>query len=314
MNTALLSRCSKIVCAIAVSTMALYGCASDGSSSSSSSSSSSGGTDAGSSSSGGSDGASSSGGSSSGGTDGGSSSSGSGSSSSSGAAGEVTAADVLGSLHKQVTYGKCEDFTNDKKGVTIRDLVVTSPRRYVSAKLDGIYAQTKGGGELSGVTVVGEPKGKIADLKVGQTITITGDTKAYFCGIQFDASLVSTGAATELPVANTVTIDKIGDGAGDSASQKWEGALIELHDVTVVDLVGDKKDFGNVFVGKDDKDKALIVSVIRDAGWDTKLAEYDWTAKKWTYGVKPGDKIKVLRGTIGYAFDHWRLFPTWVQK
>lgn len=221
---------------------------------------------------------------------------------------------MLQEIQGAVDYKKCTAFTNKSKGVTVRNLTVISPRKYVSAKLDGVYVQKKGGGDHGGMLVTGEAKGDVSKLKIGDVITVTGNNKGFYCAQQFDAELVNTESGTELPVATTVTIDKVGDGAGLEDNQKWENGFVELHNVTVVDLVGDKADFGNVFVGKDDADKALILTTIRDKGWSDALGTYNWDDKKWTMNVKKGDKLKVVRGVIAFSFDHWRLHPTHIEK
>ena len=296
--------------------MALYGCADSGAGGGGTSSGgSSSGADGGGSSSG-SDSSSSSGGTSSGGTSSGGTSSGGTSSGDAGSSGgaETKTSDLLSEIQGAVDYKKCSQFTNKSKGVTVRNLTVVSPRRYVTSKLDGIYVQAKGGGDHSGLYVVGEAKGDVSKLKIGEVITVTGNNKGFYCAQQLDAELVNKESGTELPAGLTVTLAKVGQAASLEDNQKLENALVEVHNVTVVDTVGDKANFGNVYVGKDDADKALVLTTIRDKGWSDALGVYDWDKKTWTYNVKKGDKLKVVRGIVTFSFDHWRLHPTHVEK
>ena len=236
------------------------------------------------------------------------------SSSSSSSGGETSAADMLKEIQGAVDYKKCAAFTNKSKGVTVRNLTVTTARKYVSKKLDGVYAQQKGGGHHGGLFITGEVKGDVAQLKIGDVVTVTGANKGFYCAQQFDSELVNKETATELPVATTVTLDKVGDAATLQNNQMWENGLVQLENVTVVDTVGDKQDFGNVFVGKDDADKALVLTTVRDKGWSDALGTYDWDNKKWTYNIKKGDKLKIVRGIITFSFNHWRLLPTYIEK
>ncbi len=311
-----------LVCATFIAPVALYGCADAGSTAGggddASSSSSSGGASSGGTSSGG----TSSGGTSSGGTSSGGTSSGADAGA---GGGETMPMTLLTEIQKSVDYNKCKDapFTNKSTGVTVRNLTVTSLRRYVAKTkdglvMDGIYAQKKGGGHHGGLFVVakGDQGAQIKNLKIGDVITVTGDNKGYYCAQQLDVSegLLNKETATELPVASTVTVDKVGDSAKLEDNQHWENGLLQLENVTVVDIKGDKADYGNVYVGKDGSDKALVLTTVRDKGWSTGLGTYDWDTKKWTYNVKKGDKLKVVRGILVFSYDHWRLQPTYIEK
>lgn len=222
--------------------------------------------------------------------------------------------EMLKEIQNAVDYKKCAAFTNKSTGVTVRNLTVTSPRKYISKKLDGVFAQKKGGGHHGGLLVTGEAKGDVSKLKVGDVVTVTGANKGFYCAQQFDAELVNKETATELPSATTVTLDKLGEAAGLEKNQLWENSLVHLENVTVVDTVGDKKDFGHVFVGKDDGDKALILTTVRDIGWSSALGVYDWDEKTWAFNVKKGDKLKIVQGILTFSYDHWRLLPTYIEK
>lgn len=220
-----------------------------------------------------------------------------------------TTKQVLEESHMAQAKGAtCPQFTNGPKDIKVTNLVAVSPWIVASkGKLDGIFAQQKGGGAWSGAYVVGETKGAIAALKPGDTFTVAGDITVFYCATQISAKLVSKDGATELPVAVTVTLDKIGEAASDADRLSYENAYISVDNLTVDDPEAkgsDGKYHGDIKV-VDAKGAKLHIRT----GFDTSFSTYDSTTKTWSTTLKKGAKLKSLRGLYIFSYGAWQLDP-----
>lgn len=204
-------------------------------------------------------------------------------------------------------------FTNGPKGVKLVDVVVASPIQFKAIKskngdLDAAYVQSKGGGLWNGIYVTAANGGEFGKLKMGATVTLEGEVKDYYCATQFDAKVITPGtAAVEMPVATTITLDKLGDKAAETDNEAAEGVLISIENVVVSDnepLGTDGNPHGEFYVGKDKSDKSILVA----PGFSTTFS------KKGDDGYyraifEVGKEFNSIRGIVTYSFGKWRLIP-----
>ena len=239
-----------------------------------------------------------------------------------GAGSDTTAADTGGGqsvtvkeMQEEMEKLDCtaNSFTNGPKGVTINDLVVVSQ---ISFKFDSkktlnqVYVQSKGGGLWSGIQVVAATDTVLSKLtiKIGDVISVTGDITDFYCFTQFKASKVTVKAgATELPVAVTVTADKIGSKAGIEDNEAAESVFVSIENVVVSDaapLGSDDKTHGDFYVGKDENDKAILVV----PGFATTFSK-ETSGGAYANEFKKGQVFSSIRGVLVYSFSVWRLTP-----
>jgi hypothetical protein len=215
-------------------------------------------------------------------------------------------------LQKEMESKDCTKFafTNGPKNVRLADVVVASPVvfKHDSKKtLDGVYVQQQGGGLWKGIFAVAETGGELAKLKAGQVVSLTGEIADYYCMTQIKLTKLEVGAATELPVAVTVALAKIGDKASLEDNEAAEGVLVSIEDVVVSDneaLGSDNKPHGEFYVGKDKSDKAVRIAPGFGTTFSKKGDDGVWRAQ-----VEVGKEYKSIRGVLSYAFNAWRLTP-----
>jgi predicted extracellular nuclease len=205
----------------------------------------------------------------------------------------------------------------DQKNVLVTDLIVASPNKKANdaGTLYGVFAQTAGGGQFSGLYVVGQTD-TIKALKVGNKIAVTGDVKDFYCQTQIFAKKVEVlSATTDLPAATTVTLAEIGDKATREQNELYEGVLVQLDNVVMGGeaLSTQGKTVGNYFVGADENDNALRIG-------DDFAGVYLTDKVGDTYPLKypKGTKFGRLQGVFEYAFGQYRLTlskdPTGIVK
>ncbi len=200
----------------------------------------------------------------------------------------------------------------DSKGVTIRNVVVSSPARSegTAGTLVGLFVQQKGGGQWSGIYVTGKKAGELGQAKPGDVLTLTGDVKDFFCFTQIYSTFTTIESqGKELAVALTVTTDDLGEKAGAEKTEPYEGVLVQLKDVVVGDdaLGSDGKPHGEQYVGKDKDDKALrIASDFFGVYLSDKTKGADGK-DVYTPKYPKGTKLGTLTGVVEYAFGQYRL-------
>ncbi|MCB9740651.1 MAG: hypothetical protein H6747_15415 [Deltaproteobacteria bacterium] len=204
-------------------------------------------------------------------------------------------------------------FTNGPKGVKLVDVIVASPIQFKAIQskngdLDAAYVQTKGGGLWNGIYVTAANGGEFGKLKQGTTVTLEGEVKDYYCATQFDAKVITPGtAAVEIPVAVTLTLDKLGDKAAETDNEAAEGVLVSLENLVVSDnepLGTDGKPHGEFYVGKDKSDKSVLVAPGFSTTFSKKGDDGNYRAI-----FEVGKEFKSIRGIVTYSFGKWRLIP-----
>ncbi|MBM4343851.1 MAG: hypothetical protein FJ100_10810 [Deltaproteobacteria bacterium] len=200
----------------------------------------------------------------------------------------------------------------DSKGVTIRNVVVSSPARSEGSAgtLVGLFVQQKGGGQWSGLYVTGKKSAELGQAKPGDVLTLTGDVKDFYCFTQIYSTFTTIESqGKELPVALTVTTADLGEKAGAEKTEPYEGVLVQLHDVVVGDdaLGSDGKPHGEIYVGKDKDDKAVrIASSFFGVYLSDKTKGADGK-DVFTPKYPKGTKLGTLTGVVEYAFGQYRL-------
>jgi hypothetical protein len=199
----------------------------------------------------------------------------------------------------------------DVAGLTIRNAVVASPARKqtTDGSLVGIYVQQKGGGQWSGIYVIGKKDSEIGQVAPGDVITITGDVKDYYCFTEMNNKFaVIESQGQEMPMPVTVTTADIGEIAGKDKTEPYEGVLVQLHDVVVGDdaLGSDGKPHGEQYVGKTADEKALrIGSSFFGVYLSDKNADGTYSEK-----YPKGTKLGTLTGVLQYSFGAFTLVIT----
>ncbi len=229
-----------------------------------------------------------------------------------GAAGvEKTIEALQQELEAVVCTEQSPGFTNGTKGVLAKGVVLVSPVIFKvdkPGKLDAAYVQDKGGGLWKGIYVTGPNGGELGKLKVGDVLDIQGDLVDYYCATQISGKKITkVEGATELPVAVTLTLDKIGVNVTPKDNEATEGTLVSIENVVVSDNEPkgtDGKPHGEFYVGKDDKDKAVLVAPGFGTTFSVKGSDGLFRAS-----FPIGTKFKSIRGVVAYSFGAYKLIP-----
>ncbi|MBI5607579.1 MAG: hypothetical protein HY902_01715 [Deltaproteobacteria bacterium] len=198
---------------------------------------------------------------------------------------------------------------NQLPGVTITGAtVVTSQRKLnTDGTMIGMYVQ-QGSGQWSGLFVVGAKDGPLGALNLGDVVNLTGDVKDYYCLTEMYVTAATTTSVGQSAQASAATLYQVGDSAGPSKSEGWEGALVELHNLVAGgDALGtDGKPHGDFWVGMTKGDMALRVGA-GFPGVYTSVKQADGTfLPKYPAGTMLG----TVRGVIDYNFGTFRLLLT----
>lgn len=223
----------------------------------------------------------------------------------------VTIEEMQKEMEKLDCTAASNGFTNGPKGVTIKSVVLATPVNFKidkAGKLDAAYVQTKGGGLWNGIYITGANGGALGKLKPGAVVDITGDVTDYYCATQISTKTITqVGDNVELPVAVTLTLSQIGSGATPADNEASEGVYVSIENVVVSDNEPkgtDGKPHGDFFVGKDDKDKAVLITPGFSTTFSKKGADELYRAD-----FPIGKKFKSIRGVIKYDFGAYKLVP-----
>ena len=209
-------------------------------------------------------------------------------------------------MQKQSVTTDCKKIVNTLNGVSVFGMVVASPVS-VYKGVATTFVQTKGGGANSGLVLMAKSPGAVDALKVGEVVDLVpGNVKEYYCLTEIEPktadSLVKSGA-TELPVAATIDVAKVGAKASEDDNRAYEAVYISLEGVTVTGLGAPGSD-GNphtIWVGKAAGDKQLEIG----NGFKTYVIGSD----KKTPNYKDGQKVNV-QGFLQFSYGAWQLVPT----
>lgn len=197
----------------------------------------------------------------------------------------------------------------DQKGVTVENVVVATPWKKANTEgtLFAVFVQSPGGGQYSGLYVVGTADA-IKALKVGDKITVQGDVKDFYCQSQiYSKTITVVTAGVELATATTVTQVEVGEKATREQNEAFEGVLISVDNVVMGGeaLSTQGKPVGNYFVGADENDNAIRIGsdyvgvYLTDKVGDTYPLKYP-----------KGTKFGRLQGIYEYGFGQYRLTLT----
>lgn len=198
---------------------------------------------------------------------------------------------------------------NQLPGVTITGAtVVTSQRKLnTDGTMIGMYVQ-QGAGQWSGLFVIGAKDGPLGALNLGDVVNLTGDVKDYYCLTEMYVTAATTTAVGQSPQASVATLYQVGDSAGPTKSEGWEGALVELHNVVSGgDALGtDGKPHGDFWVGMTKGDMALRVG----AGFPGVYTSVKQADGSFLPKYPAGTMLGTVRGVIDYNFGTFRLLLT----
>ncbi|NOZ00356.1 MAG: hypothetical protein GXP54_00505 [Deltaproteobacteria bacterium] len=127
-------------------------------------------------------------------------------------------------------------------GIQLKNVVVTSPKVFVSGSIRGYYVsdQVATAGEYTGILAT-FPSDWTLDLIPGDIVTVDGDYVEHFCFSEIDATTIDKTGTGAVPAAAQVGADVFA-GGGSAASEPWEGVYVKLTDtLTVQDAAGGNK-------------------------------------------------------------------------
>jgi predicted extracellular nuclease len=166
--------------------------------------------------------------------------------------------------------------------VALSGVVVASPRLDVSKdKLHGYFVYEGQAGPNKGILLVIDWS-EDAKYEIGAILDVEGEWKEYYCFTEVQlTSHAKTGVAEgAIPVTDVTTAD-----LAPAAAEKYEGVLVRLSDVEVIEETNKYGEFlvtGNVMIS---------------------------TAFGLDYKPKKGDKIKSVAGPLYYSWDNFKILP-----
>ena len=219
---------------------------------------------------------------------------------------------TIAQIQSAATSAQCTDeskILNTQNGVTIHSAIVTSGLRLSTTKagkkLEGLFIQDKGGGVNSGIYLSEDAPGPLADLKIGDVITVTGDVKEFYCYTEMEPAAVIKDGTTELPTAATIDTAVIGATAALADKEAYEGVLVSLQGVVVADnaVLGTDGKPHQIAVGKDQTDKAVLIGNGFYNYMQDKTGAPNYTV---------GQKLNIT-GFVEYSFSAYIVTPLTVE-
>jgi predicted extracellular nuclease len=199
--------------------------------------------------------------------------------------------------------GDCAKIVDTLKGVS-GSFVITSPLRTSTSKsgktLEGVFVQDKGGGPGSGLYLSEDGGGPLASVKVGDSVSVTGDVAEFYCFTQLKPKVLAVDG-TELPVAVTIDVASVGDKATDADNRKYESVFVSVEGVVVADplVKGTDGKPHSILVGKTDGDLTLRIG--------SAFGHY-MQGKSGTASYQKGQKLNV-QGFLEFTFNQWQIAP-----
>jgi DNA/RNA endonuclease YhcR with UshA esterase domain len=176
--------------------------------------------------------------------------------------------------------------------VTIENVVVTSPLHEEDSK---IFVQETSGGEYSGIVLyLYSEVIDAVDLEVGDMVTFTGVYSEFYDNSEItveSASNIAEIASVTPPVPEVVLPADIANG-GD-LSESYEGVLVQVEDVTVIN-----------------PDAGFGMFIVTD---DLLVDDFFFTGDGGPSGDMPpvalDDVFTTLTGPLYYSFDEFKMVP-----
>lgn len=197
------------------------------------------------------------------------------------------------------------DFVNGQS-VSIEAVVATG-FDYPGGGNKGLYVQDKMGGPWAGLfAVVDTDDTLLDDLAIGDEVTLGGRLVEAFCVTRLEVDSAKKGGTSSVSTT-TVDLDDIGEAVSGADKEQWESVLVQIKDLVVSEPNPEfgGKGRGDMWVGVDENDKALLVS----PGLDSDFSYYLKDDDKYVVKAKKGDAIGSITGIVTFAFDQWRIIP-----
>lgn len=171
--------------------------------------------------------------------------------------------------------------------VRLVDVIVTAVA--VGGGTDGsFWVQEQGGGPYSGILVFRPTAVPVTGVQVGDRVTVTGTYTEYFDVTEVILSTLESAVPAVPPVPARVAALDLANGS--ASAESWEGVLVRVESVTVLDDMPD---------APDDFGEWVITGGLRV---DDQL-----------YSVEPrpsvGTVIQSIVGIQHHAFENYKLLP-----
>ena len=194
----------------------------------------------------------------------------------------------VAALQLQALEAGCDEggIVDLAEGASIASAVVTSPGFSASSTgLQGYYVGDPGGGPFSGIQLVFDAE-PVVSLAPGDVLDVTGTLEEAWCNTQLHA-----GSWTVTPAGAAVPAPTLVDAAATGDWEPWEGVLVTLEDVTVLEH----------YTSNPNKGQYLLTGGI--------YASFDFAiGTDFFLSLDVGSRYD-LTGLVRYSFGGFRLNP-----
>ncbi len=162
--------------------------------------------------------------------------------------------------------------------------IVVSPVDSVSANLRGFYLSAETPGPWSGLEVVFNKNDGLTEPALGDTVTLSGNIKEYYCHTQLDVDVITIDSSGEVPAPAAVESATLSG----SEAESYESTYVVVSGVTVenIDALAEYKEF------------TVTGGLVINAG--------DFGTN---FSPKVGDVLASVSGAVKYHFKVYKLFP-----
>ncbi len=186
--------------------------------------------------------------------------------------------------------------------VSFQNVVVTSPVADYGSSA-GFFVEEPEGGAWSGVYVYARGL-DLSGIEPGSVVDLTGIYQEYHDLTEIAATSVTRTGSGDVPAPVEVAVGDIGDG-GD-LSETYEGVLVVVRDVVVVDPAYGEDETEFIVAAQSDLTQQVVV------GW---MFEHDYTCPS-VDGVpcntdqrRMGQRIDSITGVLTYSWGHFKIEP-----
>jgi len=190
------------------------------------------------------------------------------------------------------------DLPTSQPGMPVSFTGVVVNANFTGSTKDTMFVQEEEGGPYSGLAIY---KGAqtLGDIAVGDRVDVEGEITNYFGQVQLSLSAggevtkVGAGAAPE-PFLISHPIHVATDGA---VSQAFQGVLVRVEDVTVIDTRPDcPQEWGEFAVRGTPPVPNSLGLRVDDMG-------------DWTYVAQVGDRLGSITGPLAFTWDNTKMVP-----
>jgi len=182
------------------------------------------------------------------------------------------------------------DHPSENSLVKIENVVVTGGQ-FNTSNLYAIFVQEKNGGPYSGILVAYQKTSGFGPFVAGDVVTIEGTYKEYYDMSEISAtSIVKTDSGYNI---DPIVVKPEDVATGGTDSEKYEGVLIKVENVEVIDANPDAS------IEKDYKEFMITGNLRVNDKYS-----YSYTANR-----NVGDKFDYIIGILDYDFSNFKINP-----